>query len=40
MYTTGMLRAQVADAAPTPISPGEQQLQVTVIARWQFVGVR
>lgn len=33
-----MARAQMADAAPTPISPGEQQLQVTVVARWQFVG--
>jgi uncharacterized protein YggE len=26
-----------AEAAPTPISPGEQTLRVTVTARWRFV---
>ena len=36
-------RMQVADAAmrtaaPTPIEPGQQKLQVNVTGRWQFVG--
>jgi uncharacterized protein YggE len=30
--------AQAADAAPTPISPGDQTVAVDVTARWRFVG--
>lgn len=36
MAFAGVMR-QSADVAPTPISPGEQQLQVSVVGRWQFV---
>jgi uncharacterized protein YggE len=36
MAFAGAMVRQSADA-PTPISPGEQQLQVSVVGRWQFV---
>jgi uncharacterized protein YggE len=34
-------RMQVMDAAvsraPTPIEPGQQKIQVSVMAKWQFI---
>lgn len=33
----GMARMDVAQAAPTPIEPGQQQVSAQVTARWEFV---
>lgn len=33
-------KARMAEAAPTPIEPGEQTISVTVMARWAFVAGR
>jgi uncharacterized protein YggE len=32
-----MAGAAVQEAAPTPISPGEQTVLATVTARWEFL---
>ncbi|HET7188316.1 MAG TPA: SIMPL domain-containing protein [Gemmatimonadaceae bacterium] len=37
MFDTGMMRAKVAQAEPTPVNPGLQTVNVFVTARWQFV---
>jgi uncharacterized protein YggE len=37
MAEYAMARAQMADAAPTPIEPGEYTVSATVTAKWQFV---
>jgi len=34
------VRAMAANAAPTPIEPGQQRIQVSVNARWRFVAGR
>jgi len=34
------VRSAVAAAAPTPIEPGQQRVQVTVNARWRFIPAR
>ena len=34
---TSMARMEAAQAAPTPIQPGEQEVSANVTARWEFV---
>ena len=34
------VRATMANAAPTPIEPGQQRVQVSVNARWRFIPTR
>jgi uncharacterized protein YggE len=37
LFAAASVGRMAAEVAPTPISPGEQQLQVSVLARWQFL---
>lgn len=37
VYRMQVATAEMRVAAPTPIEPGQQRVQVTVTARWQFV---